>query len=506
MRESNPAACTAPRSNTEEPSSPTGLVSTAPPECNLSEVRIRVQLVVVVLAGLAALESPALGLAQGLPEAPGRSATNVAELAIYQLFLADGASIATLGEFARVGDRVVFTLPLGPARDVLSSLPAERVDWERTNRYTEGVRAARYAATRGEADFAAMSTMVARTLSDIAITPGAAAQLELAERARRTLADWPRQHHNYRADEVRQTVSLLDEVIAGLRAATGRTSFDVSFVANTLPAVVEPLRPKPSLQESIEQALRLTELAGSAAERTTMLKSVEAALADGGAALPPTWVSATRARALAALAVERKVDRSYAALAARTLKTIVQSTRAGDVRRLVDARARLVERDRALGGRRPDQIQSLLDTIDEKLDAARRVRLARDRYAARLPTLRAFREEVAPIVAVLTGGRRVLADIKALAGPTSGRLSRFIGALEGRTTALRRLPVPEEARGAHASLTSAVNLADTAARYRQRAIARNDMKLAWDASAAAAGALLLLQRAEADLAKLLEQP
>jgi hypothetical protein len=237
-----------------------------------------------------------------------------------------------------------------------------------------------------------------------------------------------------------------------------------------------------------------------------MLNSVEAALADGAAALPPTWVSATRARAMAALEVERRVDRAYAALAARTLKTIDQSTRAGDVRRLVDTRARLVERDRALGGRRPDQIQSLLDTIDEKLDAARRVRLARDRYAARLPALRAFREEVAPIVGVLTGGRRVLADIKALAGPTSGRLSRFIEALEGRTTALRRLPVPEEARGAHASLASAVNLADTAARYRQRAIARNDMKLAWDASAAAAGALLLLQRAEADLAKLLQQP
>ena len=477
-----------------------------PAECNLSEVRIRFRLVGGLLAGLVALGPAAAAWAQAFPTAAERSTPATPEPPTYRIFLADGASIATLGEFARVGDRLVFTLPLAPGRDVLSSLPAARVDWERTNRYTEVVRAARYAETRGEADFAAMSTMVARTLSDIAITPGPSAQLELAERARRTLADWPRQHHNYRVDEVRQTVSLLDEVIAGLRAAAGRTSFDVSFVATTLPPQVETLRPKPSLQESIEQALRLTELAASAAERTTLLHQVEAALGDGSGTLPAAWVSATRARAASALEVERNVDRAYATLAERTLQSIDRSARAGDVKRIVDARTRLVARDRALGSKRPDHVQSLLDAIDQRLDAARRVRLARDRFAARLPALRAFREGVAPIVSTLAGGRGVLADIKTLAGPSAGRLSGFIGALDGRATALRRLPVPAEAQGAHASLASAFQLAGTAARYRQRAIAANDMKLAWDASAAAAGALLLLQRAESDLVKLFEQP
>jgi hypothetical protein len=66
--------------------------------------------------------------------------------------------------------------------------------------------------------------------------------------------------------------------------------------------------------------------------------------------------------------------------------------------------------------------------------------------------------------------------------------------------------VPEEARGTYATLASALQLAQTAGRYRQRAVAAGDMQLARDASAAAAGALLLLDRAQADLSKLFEQP
>jgi hypothetical protein len=445
-----------------------------------------------------------------LPAQPAAAASQaplaVLEPAIYHVFLDDGGSIATLGEFARVGDRVVFTLPLSASREVLSSLPASKVDWDRTNRHTESVRAARYAATRGEADFAAMSSMVARTLSDIAVTPGAAAQLALAERARRTLAEWPSRHYNYRADEVRQTLSLLDEVVAGLGAKAGRTSFDVAFVANTLPPAVEPVRPRPSLQQSIEQALRLSELAASASERRCLLDHADATLAESVAALPAAWVSATRARTDAALAVERRVDRAYTALAGRTIDEVDRSARAGNVQAIVRARTRLVEADRKLGAKRPEEVQSLLATIDARLEAAQRVRLARDRYAARLPALRDFHQMVAPVVSTLGRGRSVLNDIKALAGPSADRLSRFLDGLDRRAGALRGRPVPEEARGTYATLASALQLAQTAGRYRQRAVAAGDMQLARDASAAAAGALLLLDRAQADLSKLFEQP
>jgi hypothetical protein len=155
----------------------------------------------------------------GVPAGAQPPAGATPEAGLYRLFLTDGSAIVTLGEFARMGDRVVFTLPLTSSRQALASVPVSRVDWAKTDRYTDALRAARYAASRGEADFAQMSTVVARTLSDIAVTPGAPAQLALAERARRTLADWPREHFGYRADEVRQTLGLLDEVIGGLRAA-----------------------------------------------------------------------------------------------------------------------------------------------------------------------------------------------------------------------------------------------------------------------------------------------
>jgi hypothetical protein len=55
--------------------------------------------------------------------------------------------------------------------------------------------------------------------------------LDIATRARNTLADWPRQHLGYRQHEVAEIVSLLDEAISNLRAAAGMTMFDLSLVA-----------------------------------------------------------------------------------------------------------------------------------------------------------------------------------------------------------------------------------------------------------------------------------
>ena len=51
---------------------------------------------------------------------------------------------------------------------------------------------AAYAANRGDADFAAFSTEVAKTLNDVAQIKDPAARLATAERAREKLADWPR--------------------------------------------------------------------------------------------------------------------------------------------------------------------------------------------------------------------------------------------------------------------------------------------------------------------------
>ncbi len=65
---------------------------------------------------------------------------------------------------------------------------------------------------------------------------------------------------------------------------------------------------------------------------------------------------------------------------------------------------------------------------------------------------------------------------------------------------------PEEAAGAHALLLSAVQLAGNAAQIRREAALAGDMSRAWDASSAAAGALMLGAKARTDILSALRPP
>ena len=71
---------------------------------------------------------------------------------LYRVFLRDGSTVVSYGEYARVGDRLVVSLPLGGSGDApdlqLLSLPSDAVDWEKTEAYADSARAARYAQTR----------------------------------------------------------------------------------------------------------------------------------------------------------------------------------------------------------------------------------------------------------------------------------------------------------------------------------------------------------------------
>jgi hypothetical protein len=64
----------------------------------------------------------------------------------------------------------------------------------------------------------------------------------------------------------------------------------------------------------------------------------------------------------------------------------------------------------------------------------------------------------------------------------------------------------EELKTAHALLISAAQLADNAARIRREATLAGDMARAWDASSAAAGALMLEGRARTDMQALMRAP
>src|ERR1043166_2730860 len=88
---------------------------------------------------------------------------------LLRVFLRDGRSLVSFGEPARVGDRVVFSMPASASADAplqLVNLPADRVDWARTDRYATSMRTKQYIETQAENDYAMLSNEIARTLND----------------------------------------------------------------------------------------------------------------------------------------------------------------------------------------------------------------------------------------------------------------------------------------------------------------------------------------------------
>jgi hypothetical protein len=435
---------------------------------------------------------------------------------LFRVFLENGTSLVSYGEFARVGDRVVFSMPVAAA-DAHGAVPlrlvniaADRVDWARTNRYAESARTVHYYATQAEADYAAISNNVARTLNEVALAPDAARRLALVEAARKALAEWPRTHFNYRAAEVRQMLALLDEAITDLRAASAPGRFDLSLTAYAGDtSALEPMLPPPTPRDAIEQTLVAARFSDSAAEREALLDTALVTLDRDGSTLPLEWVGATRAATQAALAAEHRLDRRYQSLTRRMLSLVQQRVRRADVRGLEQMLAVIHRRDAALGGKRPDEITALLADVQVRLDAVRQLSLARDRWAMRAPAFRKYRAAISAPVDLLALFARVkpaLEDVKALAGSSAGALAAVQRATAQIIKRAAAIEPPDELRGAHALLVSAAQMAQGAVQIRREATLTGDMPRAWDASSAAAGALMLVARARGEMQTLFRPP
>ncbi len=432
------------------------------------------------------------------------------EATLLRVFLWDGTSLVSYGEFARVADRVVFSMPTAsapnPALQLVNML-ANRVDWERTNRYADAARAARYLATQAENDYVALSNAVAAALNDVAFTTDPARRLAIVESARKTLAEWPQDHFNYRISDVRQMLSVLDEAIADLRASAGGNRFDLSLVALAEPpALSEPLLPVPTPKEAIEQLLAVSQLTESAVDRRSLLAVVLVGLDRDAAALPGGWADAIRAKTTAAIDADLRVERSYQSMIRRLLSQADQRARNGDVlgvRRVLEG---LQRHDAALGARRPDAMIGAIAVVEARLDAARRLRLARDRWALRAPVLRRYGTAIATALGIFRGLQEPLENIKELSGSTQGALALVQRRIERVLELIKEIVPPEECQAAHAILASAAHLADTAAEIRREATRSGDIARAWDASSAAAGALMLSARAKTEIQSLLRPP
>src|SRR5439155_3463693 len=99
-----------------------------------------------------------------------------------------------------------------------------------------------------------------------------------------------------------------------------------------------------------------------------------------------------------------------------------------------------------------------------------------------------------------------LENIKALAGSSPIALATIERVVAQILTLSAGIVAPDELAAAHALLVSAVQMAGNAARIRREATLAGDMARAWDASSAAAGALMLGTRATSDIRNLVRPP
>ena len=460
----------------------------------------------LVMAAAVPLAAPHASASDDVP-APGR------RLPHFRLFLKDGRTLVSFGEYVRIDGRVVFSMPTTSAvadpQLHLVDLAADRIDWDRTAAYTESVRARRYLETSADAEFALLTGDIAQALNDIGLTDQPQERLTIVSRARRALAEWPAAHYNHKQAEVRALLITLDEAIDGLRVAAGGDRFALSLVSSSSPRPAPdlvPLLAPPTEQDAIEQALTVARISDVPAERTSLLTVILAAVNRHLPELPTAWVRTIRATATAMLDREQRTDRSYAALTAEMLALATTRARAADVAGVEQVVDLVSRRDAALGAARPDALNGLLAAVHEQLDAARRLRLERDRYAIRLPELRAYRDAVSPLVSRLVRLGPVLDDIKAMTGSGPDAIGAILKATGDVQTGMSGLTPPVEFGDLHTLLLSATRMAETAARLRREAALTTDLDQARNASSAAAGALMLSARAVHELQAALRLP
>jgi hypothetical protein len=436
------------------------------------------------------------------------TAVSAADATLFRIFLRDGGVLVSYGEFSRVEDRVIFSMPVGGAAEPRLQVvwvSADAVDWPRTDRYAASARFQQYAQTRGEQDFQALNDDVARVLNEIAVTTDRPRALQLATRAREVLADWPRTHQGYRQDDVREIVGLIDEAIAGLRASDGQTSFDIALVASMPPVDLEPVLGLPSLGEQFLQLVRLADLTTQSAERMALLQTARALLDEGGpAAFPDAAIhrESLDQRIRAELDIERRYSRLTRRLVTQSREEAARA-RVSGVERVL---ARIEAEDVKLGRQRPDVIAALRAEVTANLDAARDLRLRRDRWRFRRTVFQDYQRQVGTQIMRLVKAQGSLEAIRRLDGPRLGVLKNLAWRLSGGAERLERMRVVEELRPTHDLVVGAWRFAENAVRQRSDAIASGNLGRAWEASSAAAGALMMLSRAQESVRELLEPP
>jgi hypothetical protein len=408
---------------------------------------------------------------------------------IFRVFLSDGRAIPSYGESAVVGDRIVFTLLVsasaGPPALQLMSLPLPSVDLQRTQRYANSLRAAHYAATRGEADYAAMTAEVQRALDQITGIADTKKRLEVAEEAKRRLLAWSAEHYYYRAADIRELAGLFDQVIAELRAAAGESRFSLDLRAGFAAPLPEPLLGAPTVRESVTMARAAAAASDVVEERLAVLRTASAVL-NGESDVDDLKADVTRD-----LEAEAAADAAYESLADELAMKADLALRRGDVAGVEALRAVLADRDQALGVRRPARAAAIAALLDAKLEAVRLHRKALDHYAAMRKSLLEYERRVRPVMSGLDGLAPILGHIRDGKYSSYDRLVRAAARVSELSAAVATIEPPADLADVHATIRSAIHMAAEACSRRRLAVTTTSEELQQEASAAAAGSMLL---------------
>lgn len=425
---------------------------------------------------------------------PARSTT-------YRVFLASGEPLPSYGEPVFVDDRVIFNLLVGEETDgtanvQLVSLPISGIDGERTTRYVEAMRASHYGATRGEADYAALTAEVARVLEQLTVITDPRRRLSLAEDARRQLLAWSEQHHQYRAADIHELARLFEGVITELRIAVGEPAVTFELVAR--PAPLEPLLAPPTLRESVALALSAARMADIGTERVDILRRAS----ESAARMNDDNVRETLS---AALAEEVKAGTAYASLIAALRTRADDARRRGDVAAVERISRELERQDDALGRRRPTEVSEFNAQLGAALEATRAFRAALDAHTRQLTALRRYDVGLRPLLDRFDTIAPVLTAIREMRGVSSSQIDLTDAAILRLGRDLDGVRPPLAQGTVHVTFQNVLRIAREALVRRRQARSSQSSEMR-EASAAAAGALLLVGQVRRDLAGSLRRP
>ncbi len=421
----------------------------------------------------------------------------------FRIFLREGRVLSSYGEFAQVDTDLVFVVAQGQKGLVethdLMTIPVAAVDMARTSAYAVAVRKAEYALNRGEKEYQSFVTDISKAVAALEASDDRDRRLGIAMVARKRLLSWSEDHFGYRAADVRQLASIMDEVVLELQAASGVSHFSIELIASVAPPPPIPLLPALTPVETVSMALVAALATDVGVEKLALLRSASR-VADS---LPEAGDS-LRLEVARLLADEIRVDAAYRTLLRAALTRADGAVRQGRpavIRRLILD----VEREDAdLGRRRPRDVAPVIRRLWSESGLAVDQKNAFDRWALVKDQLRAYDTRLRGAQQVWSRHTSTLTLIRSGQRANRDHLDAAMREFTELAQALKEWVPPAELEEVHGIFQSAVQFARQGLELGQRLSVAANLDISRNASSAIAGAELLRKRGVASLATAIE--